>query len=150
MGDRKDKTAPKWPSIKPKNNLHVTRLRDFDLFTVTISPFFSSLIHSILFILLVNNSYFDGFFDSRIQVQNFFSSAESKAFIETAEGIGFTHQGSLGPAKGEAYRDNDRISVNDPVLADSIWDSGLSKLFSDIKIRGKSAVGLNPNIRLYR
>jgi hypothetical protein len=98
----------------------------------------------------VNNSYFDGFFYSRIQVQNFFSSAESKAFIETAEGIGFTHQGSLGPAKGEAYRDNDRISVNDPVLADSIWDSGLSKLFSDIKIRGKSAVGLNPNIRLYR
>jgi hypothetical protein len=61
MGDRKDKTAPKWPSIKPKNNLHVTRLRDFDLFTVTISPFFSSLIHSILFILLVNNSYFDDF-----------------------------------------------------------------------------------------
>jgi hypothetical protein len=47
MGDRKDKTAPKWPSIKPKNNLHVTRLRDFDLFTVTISPFF----YSIFFIL---------------------------------------------------------------------------------------------------
>ncbi|GAU15487.1 hypothetical protein TSUD_45250 [Trifolium subterraneum] len=95
MGDRKEKTAPKWHSIKPKNNLHVTPLRDFDLFTV----------------------------------QNFFSSSESKAFIETAEGIGFTHQGSLGPAKGEAYRDNDRISVNDPVLADSIWDSGLSKLY---------------------
>lgn len=117
MGERKETTTdPKWPSIKPKNNLHITRLRDFDLFTV----------------------------------QNFFSSYESKAFIETAEGIGFTHQGSLGPAKGEAYRDNDRISVNDPVLADSIWDSGLNKLFSDIRIRGKAAVGLNPNIRLYR
>ncbi|KAL9997209.1 putative prolyl 4-hydroxylase, alpha subunit [Helianthus debilis subsp. tardiflorus] len=64
--------------------------------------------------------------------------------------IGFVHQGSLGPAKGEAYRDNDRIAVNVPVLADTLWESGLSKLFSDITIRGKVAVGLNPNIRLYR
>lgn len=52
--------------------------------------------------------------------------------------------------KGEAYRDNDRIAVNNPVLADAIWESGLKQLFADIKIRGKSAVGLNPNIRLYR
>jgi len=109
--------------------------------------YYSTLLLFLLPILFVNNSYFDDF---SIQVQNFFSSYESKAFIETAEGIGFTHQGSLGPAKGEAYRDNDRISVNDPVLADSIWDSGLNKLFSDITIRGKVAVGLNPNIRLYR
>lgn len=56
----------------------------------------------------------------------------------------------MGPTKGEAYRDNDRISVNDPVLADTIWESGLNQLFSDVKIRGKVAVGLNPNIRFYR
>ena len=85
-----------------------------------------------------------------IQVQNFFTFVESKAFIKAAELIGFVHQGSLGPTKGEAYRDNDRISVNDPVLADTIWESGLNKLFSNFKIRGKIAVGLNPNIRLYR
>lgn len=83
-------------------------------------------------------------------MQNFFTSAESKAFIKAAESIGFVHQGSLGPTKGEAYRDNDRISVNDPVLAETIWKSGLHKLFSDIKIRGKAAVGLNSNIRFYR
>ncbi|KAK6250518.1 hypothetical protein SCA6_004523 [Theobroma cacao] len=83
-------------------------------------------------------------------VQNFFSSVESRAFIKAAESIGFEHQGSLGPTRGEAYRDNDRISVNDPALVDAIWQSGLSKLFSDIKIRGKVAVGLNPNIRFYR
>jgi len=41
MGERKETTTdPKWPSIKSKNNLHITRLRDFDLFTVTIQPFF--------------------------------------------------------------------------------------------------------------
>lgn len=83
-------------------------------------------------------------------MQNLFTSAESKAFVRAAELIGFVHQGSLGPTKGEAYRDNDRISVNDPVLADAIWESGLDKLFSDFKIRGKVAVGLNPNIRFYR
>ncbi|KAL4340015.1 hypothetical protein GQ457_08G036060 [Hibiscus cannabinus] len=83
-------------------------------------------------------------------VQDFFTSAESKAFVRIAESIGFEHQGSLGPTKGEAYRDNDRISVNDPRLADAIWQSGLSRVFSDIKIRGKVAVGLNPNIRFYR
>ncbi|CAJ1977115.1 unnamed protein product [Sphenostylis stenocarpa] len=120
MGDTEEtapkKPAVKWPLIKPKKNLQITRLRDFDLFTV----------------------------------QNFFSSAESKAFVKNAEAIGFVHQGSLGPTYGEAYRDNDRISVDDPVLADTIWESGLSKLFSDIRIRGKVAVGLNPNIRFYR
>ncbi|PRQ59991.1 hypothetical protein RchiOBHm_Chr1g0376261 [Rosa chinensis] len=49
-----------------------------------------------------------------------------RLFVKVAEFIGFVHQGSLGPTKGEAYRDNDRISVNDPVLADFIWNSGLS------------------------
>ncbi|KAI8564716.1 hypothetical protein RHMOL_Rhmol03G0203100 [Rhododendron molle] len=83
-------------------------------------------------------------------VQDFFTSVESKAFVKAAESLGFAHQGSLGPTKGEAYRDNDRVSVNDPVLANTIWESGLNKLFFDFKIRGKVAVGLNPNIRLYR
>ncbi|XP_048326464.2 uncharacterized protein LOC107414416 [Ziziphus jujuba] len=119
MGERRGNsaaTAPKWPLIKPKQNLQITRLKDTDLFTV----------------------------------QNFFTPAESKAFVKAAESVGFVHQGSLGPTKGEAYRDNDRISVNDPVLADTIWESGLNQLFSDVKIRGKVAVGLNPNIRFYR
>ncbi|KAG2715753.1 hypothetical protein I3843_03G095300 [Carya illinoinensis] len=122
MGDRRGMetkhptTSTKWPLIKSKQNLQITRLKDTDLFTV----------------------------------QNFFTSAESKAFIKAAESIGFVHQGSLGPTKGEAYRDNDRISVNDPVLAETIWKSGVHKLFSDIKIRGKVAVGLNSNIRFYR
>ncbi|KAF8044318.1 hypothetical protein BT93_A2339 [Corymbia citriodora subsp. variegata] len=131
MGDGRDKaknsktTKPspspfpaiaKWPLVKPKQDLHITRLKETDLFTV----------------------------------QNFFTPAESNAFVKVAESIGFVHQGSLGPTKGEAYRDNDRISVTDPLLANAIWESGLNKLFSDIKIRGRVAVGLNPNIRFYR
>ncbi|KFK26798.1 hypothetical protein AALP_AA8G294900 [Arabis alpina] len=83
-------------------------------------------------------------------VENCLTADESKGFIQIAESLGFTHQGSRGPAYGEAYRDNHRISVNDPVLADTIWQSGLSNLFSDFKIRRKVAVGLNPNLRFYR
>jgi hypothetical protein len=78
------------------------------------------------------------------------SSGEAKGFIEAAELLGFVHQGSLGPTKGEAFRDNHRISVNDPELARFIWESGLNRTFQDIKIRGKAAAGLNPNIRFYR
>ncbi|CAF1754257.1 hypothetical protein HID58_087448 [Brassica napus] len=83
-------------------------------------------------------------------VENCLTSDESKGFVKIAESLGFTHQGSRGPAYGEAFRDNHRISVNDPVLADTLWRSGLSNLFTDIKIRRKVAVGLNPNIRFYR
>ncbi|KAJ1299084.1 hypothetical protein BS78_01G504000 [Paspalum vaginatum] len=64
--------------------------------------------------------------------------------------MGFTHQGSLGPLKGEAYRDNDRISVTDPLLAQAIWESGINRIFTDISVSGKTATGLNPNIRFYR
>ncbi|XP_047953143.1 uncharacterized protein LOC125204124 isoform X3 [Salvia hispanica] len=88
--------------------------------------------------------------DDLITIQNYLTSAESKAFRDAAEAIGFVHQGSLGPTMGEAYRDNDRIAVNDPALAEAIWSAGLNKFFSDFKIRGKVAVGLNPNIRFYR
>ncbi|KAG0498837.1 hypothetical protein HPP92_003528 [Vanilla planifolia] len=83
-------------------------------------------------------------------IPNFLTACEAKAFIEAAEAIGFTHQGSLGPANGEAYRDNDRIAVIDPLLAEGLWESGLKKIFADIRINGMAAVGLNSNIRFYR
>ncbi|GJR45575.1 2-oxoglutarate (2OG) and Fe(II)-dependent oxygenase superfamily protein [Tanacetum coccineum] len=88
--------------------------------------------------------------EMKVQVKNCLTAAESNAFVKAAETIGFVHQGSLGPTMGEAYRDNDRIAVDDPVLADTLWNSGLSNLFTDLTIRGRVAVGLNPNIRLYR
>ncbi|GJN30104.1 hypothetical protein PR202_gb18383 [Eleusine coracana subsp. coracana] len=85
-----------------------------------------------------------------LTVPGFFTSAEAKAFIDIAESMGFSHQGSLGPLKGEAYRDNDRISVSDPSLAQTIWESGINRIFTDINVSGKVATGLNPNIRFYR
>ncbi|KAK4369620.1 hypothetical protein RND71_013412 [Anisodus tanguticus] len=54
------------------------------------------------------------------EVHNFFTPAESNAFVKVAESIGFVHQGSLGSAYSEAYRDNDRVSMYDPNLADEV------------------------------
>lgn len=87
---------------------------------------------------------------SLFTVPNALSASECGALIKYAEGLGFSHQGSLGPARGEAFRDNDRISVQDGILAENLWRSGLCRVFTDIKLEGKSAVGLNPNIRFYR
>ncbi|KAH9311204.1 hypothetical protein KI387_026239, partial [Taxus chinensis] len=83
-------------------------------------------------------------------VTDFLTPAECEAFIKSTESRGFAHQGSLGPSRGEAFRDNDRISVHDILLAEKLWKAGLCDFFSDIKVQRKSAVGLNPNIRFYK
>jgi hypothetical protein len=76
---------------------------------------------------------------------------EAQRVVETAERIGFTHQSSRGPAFGEAFRDNDRISVEDPALAHHLWEStGLQEAMQGMKIDFESPCGLNKNIRIYR
>ncbi len=85
-----------------------------------------------------------------MQVSEFLTIEECQGFIKAAEARGLEHQGSLGPAMGEAFRDNERLAVSDPSLAQKLWNAGLEKLFKDITIEGKLPVGLNPNIRFYR
>ena len=76
---------------------------------------------------------------------------EAAAFVAVAERIGFQPQGSRGAAYGEAFRDNDRISVEDPDLAQRLWEAtGLAACFSGRECGGYRPVGLNSNIRLYR
>lgn len=77
---------------------------------------------------------------------------EAEIFVKASESIGFQHQGSRGAAYGEAFRDNDRIQVDDPALADQLWRAtGLRDLMSGISVEEIGApVGLNPNIRIYR
>lgn len=83
-------------------------------------------------------------------VPDFLTPSECEAFIKRAETCGFVHQGSLGPTRGEAFRDNDRISVHDAILAEKLWKAGLCNFFLDNRVRGKAAVGLSPNIRFYK
>ncbi|KAL4539192.1 hypothetical protein Ndes2526B_g02548 [Nannochloris sp. 'desiccata'] len=76
---------------------------------------------------------------------------EASKFIKAAESIGFQHQGSRGAAYGEAFRDNDRITIQSPELADHLWtQTGLRQVLTDVNISGERAVGLNSNLRIYR
>lgn len=52
----------------------------------------------------------------------------------------------------QAFRDNDRIQVQDAAFAEQLWDvSGLRALLEGkLADDGGVAVGLNPNIRIYR
>jgi hypothetical protein len=43
------------------------------------------------------------------------------------------------------------MAVEDPVLARHLWETtGLSDVMRDVQLGSLQAVGLNPNIRLYR
>lgn len=83
-------------------------------------------------------------------VPDFLTPKECETFVRCAEARGLEHQGSGGPAKGEAFRDNERLADYNVELADMLWEAGLRELFQDIALGSKVAVGLNPNIRLYR
>lgn len=51
----------------------------------------------------------------------------------------------------QAFRDNERIAFQDQAFAQHLWQaSGLAAACKSIKVDGKAAVSLNPNIRLYK
>ena len=50
----------------------------------------------------------------------------------------------------QAFRDNGRIAFQDASLADNLWRSGIGTLFDGLAVDGRTALGLNPNFRLYR
>ncbi|CAI5521390.1 unnamed protein product [Closterium sp. Naga37s-1] len=83
------------------------------------------------------------------EVPGALSPEECAEFIAQGERIGFKWQGSGGPAKGEAYRDNHRISVEDNELAAHLWDR-LAPVLQPLQAGNRKAVRLNPNMRVYR
>ncbi|CAL5225451.1 g8270 [Coccomyxa viridis] len=86
-----------------------------------------------------------------ILVKGVLSASEAKAVVAAAERIGFEHQGSKGPANGEAVRDNGRIALSDKAYAEHLWQAlGLQPALAGIMVEGAQACGLNPNIRIYR
>lgn len=49
------------------------------------------------------------------------------------------------------HRDNHRISMHDPGLAEQLWRvAGLERVMAGVQVDGLVPVGLNPNIRYYR
>ncbi|KAJ3090258.1 hypothetical protein HK102_004308, partial [Quaeritorhiza haematococci] len=89
-------------------------------------------------------------------IPHFLSPAESRSIIEFAESVGFVPaEKNLIPKKGFAFRDNDRIQFDSPVIADMLWKAGLGRACTDAanplpEMDGRKPVGLNSNIRLYK
>ncbi|KAJ1970223.1 hypothetical protein IWQ62_000050 [Dispira parvispora] len=99
-------------------------------------------------------------------ISNLFSSSECLQWIALAEHqLGFPSvPRQIVPKRGEAFRNNARISILDPNAADQLWhSSGLAQLIQSEWSRGKSLarlpsavtrgkqpVGLNGQLRLYR
>ncbi|KAF6261049.1 oxidoreductase [Scenedesmus sp. NREL 46B-D3] len=89
--------------------------------------------------------------DHMLLVPGVLTPHEAQQCIDAAEGLGFEHQGSRGAAYGEAYRDNHRISVQDPALAEQLWSAtGLQHTMAGVTVDGLVPIGLNANIRFYR
>ncbi|CAG8541186.1 12333_t:CDS:2 [Funneliformis caledonium] len=84
------------------------------------------------------------FFTSK-ECTNFINYINSTIPLESANP-------SLIPKKGEAYRDNDRFSIEDIKFSEVLYNSGLNLLVSNwhSTLTKKPVVGLNPNIRIYK
>lgn len=55
------------------------------------------------------------------------------------------------PRKGYAYRDNERVLISDPRFANELWECLLKSLLRDsLIVDGKTPVGLNDDLRIYR
>lgn len=51
----------------------------------------------------------------------------------------------------QAFRDNHRIAVEDAQFASQLWQKcGLTDVAEGLSFEGCAAVGLNPNLRIYR
>jgi hypothetical protein len=88
-------------------------------------------------------------------VQAALSPEECLGWVEFAEGLGMVSTRPQGgrAERGNAYRDNFRVQINDAEVAQSLWASGLGAAISAVlppHVDGRTAAGFNDNIRLYR
>ncbi|KAJ1674546.1 hypothetical protein EV182_003066 [Spiromyces aspiralis] len=89
-------------------------------------------------------------------INNFLTPQECHSLIRYAEtNLGFPPvPAKVVPKRGEAFRNNSRISVSDPQYAEHMWsESGLGHLLKECgwaTLDDRMPVGLNDNIRLYR
>ncbi|KDN52724.1 hypothetical protein K437DRAFT_162716 [Tilletiaria anomala UBC 951] len=91
--------------------------------------------------------------DQLCLVRNFLTAKECATFITACSQLTFI--ASPPPRKGEAHRTNDRFSFEDQAFAEKLWEAGLAQccqgwVGSEAKVNGRTASGLNPNIRVYR
>lgn len=84
-------------------------------------------------------------------IKDFLSPSECLAHIERAERIGFAEAPittSLGFMLNKDVRDNDRVMLDDPDLAASLWER--AAVYMPTPLYGWTVCGLNERFRYYR
>ncbi|ORZ00265.1 hypothetical protein BCR43DRAFT_484919 [Syncephalastrum racemosum] len=88
-------------------------------------------------------------------IHNFFTPKECEALIQHFDACLTPQPVPAIPKPGEAFRSNDRQSIQDSAFADLLWQLGMSEVcqqtpgIADVSLPRKP-VGLNSNIRVYR
>ncbi|KAI0384351.1 hypothetical protein F5Y04DRAFT_248168 [Hypomontagnella monticulosa] len=116
-------------------------------------PNWPSFRPSLLVVQLGPEAPIPGFEDKIILVRNFWPKALCRDYVNFLKTLPLTTTPGR-PKRGEAVRVNDRFQVDDPRFSQRLWlETGLKDALLEEPIRhlwGGDAVGLNPNIRVYR
>lgn len=88
---------------------------------------------------------------SLFTVAGMLTPAECAALVKATSAAGFDVQGSRGPAAGEAVRSCGRLAVVDAAFAKALWRALERSIVAALPATMRDdAVGLNPNVRIYR
>lgn len=89
--------------------------------------------------------------DNLFTIASFLSPEECRELIERGEGIGF-EPATVAVASGARLmtnvRNNDRVTFDDPVLAEQLWDR--ARPYLPAQLGGATAIGFNERLRFYR
>lgn len=89
--------------------------------------------------------------DEIFTVSEFLSSAECDSRIASSEARGFADapiETSFGPAMMKDVRNNSRVMIDDPSLAQLVW--ARARLYVPNSLAGHLAIGVNERFRFYR
>ena len=89
--------------------------------------------------------------DDIFTVSGFLEAAECEGYIRLSESHGFGDapiETSFGPSMRKDIRNNTRVMLDDPGLAQLVWDP--ASLYVPKTIGGHDAIGVNERFRFYR
>jgi predicted 2-oxoglutarate/Fe(II)-dependent dioxygenase YbiX len=94
---------------------------------------------------------YDWISDEIFTLTGFLEPDECASYIHLAETLGFEEapiETFLGPAVAKGVRNNSRVILDDPSLAQSFWER--SEPYIPATLGGHRAVGVNERFRFYR
>jgi hypothetical protein len=89
--------------------------------------------------------------DDIFTVSDFFDASECENYIQLGESRGFGDapiETALGPTMMKDVRNNSRVMIDDPELAERVWDR--ASPYVPTTLAGHRALGVNERFRFYR